>query len=134
MRIKTGITRYKLEIRRKKSLIFLWKFCNCNFFLLRIAWEVTPPPPLVLTSFSRNQRYDSIWLTLITALCSLLTGARSAQDVWWGLWLPHQVPRARGLWGGKDQLSVSVHRRQIQLQIHHHGGNRLQRETSGECF
>lgn len=37
----------------------------------------------------------------------------SSHYVWWGVWLPHQIPGAGWFWRGKNQLPLSIHRRQV---------------------
>lgn len=56
----------------------------------------------------------------------------SSHDVWWGVRLPHQIPSAGRFWRGKNELPLSIHRLQVQFQVHHYSGNRLSRKTSGK--
>lgn len=49
----------------------------------------------------------------------------SSHHVWWGVRLPHQIPSAGWFWCGENELPLSIHGRQVQLQVYHYSGNWL---------
>lgn len=65
-------------------------------------------------------------------VCLVCRLEKSIHYVWWGLWLPHQIPSPGWLRSGKNQLPLPVHRWKVQLQIHHYSRDRFQRKKSGK--
>ena len=76
----------------------------------------------------------TVCFTDCSLLCVCVQVQRRQHYDWWGLWLFDQAPGSGGLWSGKDYLPLPLHRQQIQPQIHHYSGDRLQGKKSGKLI
>lgn len=109
-----------------------------SFYLLDNIWRLKLCFLFAVLTLTRlpgaDLRYESLCLCLHVNMClSCLWQVYFGHHYdWWGLWLPYKAPRPGGLWRGQDNLPVSIHRQQVQPQVHHHSRHRLQGKKSGK--
>lgn len=112
------------------SLCFMWTIKYFKMLASLKGWPVT----LILSSSHcllvnwKNQRkavcmYSDERILIFWFYCYISDW--SSHYVWWGVWLPHQIPSAGWFWRGENKLPLSIHRRQVQLQVYHYSGNWL---------